>query len=114
MSEIKHTPGPWTLVETADERTISDWHLQIGDYSIHVFTYRHVGGYITDHRRMADARLIAAAPDLLEALKDLKVRYETLFDFYAVRVYCPSSDSSSDLELALTTCNRAIEKATGA
>lgn len=53
--ETKHTPGPWVsrtdTVETNDGRTICD--------------VRHAGTWATD----ANARLIAAAPELLAALR---------------------------------------------
>ena len=71
----KHTPGPWTFtseqisddgVQIHDE--IRCFHLQSGD------TVVLDGCGCCDSPRLgnpADARLIAAAPDLLEALDDL-------------------------------------------
>ena len=71
MSELKHTPGPWSV--------------QDGD---RVFGYStgkpyshclHEGiGYKTE--REANARLIAAAPDLLTALQDIVDAYQKHFD----------------------------------
>lgn len=52
--EHKHTPGPWTV-------TRADWDEETGD-----------AAYTLDGVKelcIADARLIAAAPDLLEALQ---------------------------------------------
>lgn len=56
----KHTPGPWTTAEEptycairTDGRVIADMRL------------------VGLHYNKADARLIAAAPELLEALKDM-------------------------------------------
>lgn len=78
MSEQKHTPGPWSLVETPDEKMISSWHVQIGEDRVSVFPYtrqysecRQYSGLVTDHQKMADARLIASAPELLEALEGM-------------------------------------------
>lgn len=51
----KHTPGPWTVVAI-------DW-AETGNARFEIKGIRRTG--------MADARLIAAAPDLLEALKEL-------------------------------------------
>jgi hypothetical protein len=115
-----HTPGPWHVLPL--QTGIAAEAQESGSFSI--------GNSVDENRAIilcsrfpwperademkANAHLIAAAPDLIEALKDLKVRYEALFNVYSARAYCPSSDSSSDLELALTTCNRAIAKATGA
>jgi hypothetical protein len=59
MSNTQHTPGPWThhpddnIITTADGRCLLEWQAR----SLHV----------TLEERDANARLIAAAPDLLEA-----------------------------------------------
>ena len=60
-----HTPGPWAIAAgktfcaiRTDGRVIADM--------------RHVG----QHYNKADARLIAAAPDLLQALKDMLDNHE--------------------------------------
>jgi hypothetical protein len=64
----KHTPGPWELI--APHQT-SGWGLCVG--SGEQITAR-IPAYAG---READARLIAAAPDLLEALKAmLEVCYD--------------------------------------
>ena len=58
----QHTPGPWTVVAI-------DW-AETGNARFEIKGIRRTG--------MADARLIAAAPDLLEALQravDLLARY---------------------------------------
>jgi hypothetical protein len=70
----KHTPGPWKAAgdfigtDEADPQTIA---------------------YVSDHRNRrprgndvdkANARLIAAAPELLEALQDCKARLRLLID----------------------------------
>ena len=69
MSSHKHTPGPWVIKATA--------------YCIEVDTKEEIVSeqYLADHHdgsqeefdtAMANARLIAAAPDLLEALIDCR------------------------------------------
>jgi hypothetical protein len=61
MSETKHTPGPW--------HTAGDQGVQIRsqrDQIAKVWTMR-------GNEWKANARLIAAAPELLEALKDMIV-----------------------------------------
>lgn len=67
-----YTKGPWLLIETPDEKMISSWHVQVGDERVSVFPYtrkysecRQFSGFFTDQQKMADARLIAAAPDLM-------------------------------------------------
>lgn len=68
----KHTPGPWTIVETKYPNIISNWHIQIGKIEIPFFPYKRVysedkslSAFISDDEQKANARLIAAAPDLL-------------------------------------------------
>lgn len=58
-----HTPGPWHLVLW--NRSIERIKYQPAEVQIGVKTLRVGNGADSD----ADARLIAAAPDLLEALK---------------------------------------------
>jgi hypothetical protein len=83
----QHTPGPWKTngdpyVSTAD-----------GKRSIAFCDTRH------GHEDRANARLIAAAPELLEALK----------------VFCSlgRADSSTDWNVAFNEGAKAIAKATG-
>ena len=57
MSENKHTEGPWTVGCSMDERT----SLTRGEYIVFPLP--------EDDEIEANARLIAAAPDLLHALK---------------------------------------------
>jgi hypothetical protein len=60
----KHTPGPWWLYANESPIVIRGGQ---GDDEIHVCT---VNAPWSNAQALADARLIAAAPDLLEALKD--------------------------------------------
>lgn len=62
---MTHTPGPWNAVDNGphwNNPTITNWEIQFGDDT----------ECIAEHvYREADARLIAAAPDLLGALKGI-------------------------------------------
>ena len=60
----KHTPGPWELWGTASPSQV----IAAENY----FVAQTLG-----RNDEANARLIAAAPDLLDALKDLKAQVET-------------------------------------
>lgn len=61
MKKTKHTPGPWSIGESRDHRiAVCGGHFIIG-----------VLEGIYQPRGNADARLIAAAPDLLAACQDL-------------------------------------------
>lgn len=68
----KHTPGPWFAAQNEHYWQIdSDTHGQIGD--VCASNYIYVDGALlprhdADAIAAANARLIAAAPDLLEAL----------------------------------------------
>lgn len=78
MSGGKHTLGPWKVYRSPDGSTIIGIGVNRPDDPDH-------GAGITDPRfglwgsgteREANARLIAAAPDLLAALKTLCAAYE--------------------------------------
>lgn len=56
MSE--HTPGPWGLVEERTENHDREFYVTGTDH-----------GLVAEAYEVADARLIAAAPDLLAALE---------------------------------------------
>lgn len=68
-SEVKHTPGPWHFVGTNVYSGIEDPR---GGFSqsdqIAICDYMQSAEGKFRHQREANARLIAAAPDMLEAL----------------------------------------------
>lgn len=84
----KHTPGPWTIVPS---KTILKYELRRADTT--------TAWYRPEHE--ANARLIAAAPDLLEALQ------------WVARC-CKGYTKSSQQEMHLDDILAAIAKATGA
>lgn len=97
----KHTPGEWRVRHngvggpfiSSDNGTIAD---------VRTFGGIHVGG--PQHpETMANARLIAAAPDLLEALQVM------------VRDYTASHADGGSLEMqpAILQASQAIARATG-
>lgn len=63
----KHTPGPWTVNELMFGGEVSEHHIFI-EPDVAVIE-RKVAGH--DQHDMADARLIAAAPAMLEALEHI-------------------------------------------
>lgn len=93
MSAAKHTPGPWEFV-LAGSGNHPTWNVRLGNR-----------GFIrlpatTDMDTMdADARLIAAAPDLLEALRTIVVN---------------ASSVQMDPQWAVQVARAAIAKAEGA
>lgn len=67
-SNIPPSPGPWSFGPAVEDQTDGHWSVAAVDGFF-------VAGVITEN----DARLIAAAPDLLEALKAL-VRHDKAAD----------------------------------
>ena len=67
----KHTPGPWNLKENFRKKPALhlSWTIQTVDQVL-----AHVSGGHTGAEEDANARLIAAAPELLEACKELEMR----------------------------------------
>ena len=69
MSNGKHTPGPWTV---NDQLTFLIIHGPEGEHIAETGAWRHDVCQISNRKRaemQANARLIAAAPELLEALE---------------------------------------------
>lgn len=74
MSAAKHTPGPWELCLGDEGRSSEIFVLREDDDQVLIAdVHSHVFG-----REHADARLIAAAPELLQALQDLEYAVEGL------------------------------------
>lgn len=95
--EMKHTPGPWFIQEgkyyacvRTDKRVIADM--------------RTVGNVVPN---MNDARLIAAAPDLLEAvqvcLKAEKERCKNLLPGAPATTYCDKRIAMIEATIAKAT-----------
>lgn len=72
MSTGKYTEGPWELVSFGGGAAgvQIDWNLICGAYK----------GGDEDILRVEDARLMVAAPDLLEALEERQAAVETLLE----------------------------------
>ena len=97
----KHTPGPWVSIESVlfDRPEICDEKdrrvaVCLSYYPMHEDT------------RTANARLIAAAPDMLEALEDLVEWADAVKGRAGVRMSDPHTGS-------IDTAKRAIAKAKG-
>ena len=108
----KHTPGPWLVATSNSWRRIVSLPMQsvcepITQNDGHPDLYFRNGG--SDG---PDARLIAAAPELLEALKQILAAYcgvmRSEFDFPS-RPWTPERDNDIDALQAIA----AIRKATG-
>lgn len=78
MSE--HTPGPWIVHEGYEIDVRSANPADLAEAPIYYCIAENIGGHVRgknfdDYREVhANARLIAAAPDLLAALEDVRKR----------------------------------------
>ena len=70
MNEVRHTPGPWQVRHDhgATTKTFGGPHVQAGK---RVIAWPEFPSVDENDTSEANARLIAAAPDLLDALTDL-------------------------------------------
>lgn len=69
---MTHTPGPWTI--DRDYRAGMSWNT-------HIVLERnpdHRICFMTSNGKEADARLIAAAPDMLAAIQDYLTAFDTM------------------------------------
>lgn len=104
-----HISSPWEIVETPDAVIVSEWHIKIGpEMLLPFFPYkrqwsedRQQSGLVLDHEKMAAARLAAAAPDMLDALRR------------AVLALAFAAESSDAMRDDYNAVSAAIEKATG-
>jgi hypothetical protein len=98
-STSAHTPGPWEVNGTTIE-TIASPSVVIG----RAYDAEDSGGGVESNSEAeANARLIAAAPELLAALRGLVEDYEGAY-----------GGNDEDAPKALTDARAAIAKATGA
>lgn len=65
MSEMKHTPGPWKF--TDGTITYTQFNIETEEYHHNGFIGEIGGGNQRNEEIKANAKLIAAAPDLLAA-----------------------------------------------
>ena len=90
--ETKHTPGPWDAIPDCPEEGSGDWYVVADNEDV-----------LARGSSEPDARLIAAAPDLLAALQWL-----------AHEASCSDPSNSLLLGDALDKARAAIAKAEGA
>ena len=100
---MKHTPGPWTA-------ECRDAGYSGGRWPEDRFLQWEVEGPKVPSGRgeyyQADARLIAAAPEMLDALEDVALRCEELHDY-------ANDTNKPDLLRTAEIARRAVSKAKG-
>lgn len=71
MKEFKHTKGPWFINESEVCAELKEGIITIAEIA-------RTGAGFTRKEEDANAKLIAAAPELLEALKEMMAFYRTI------------------------------------
>jgi hypothetical protein len=66
---MKHTPGPWSLCKHEKDRTAPEFYAVVEQEGCIVAEAHHAGLEWEEYE--ANALLLAAAPDLLQALKHI-------------------------------------------
>lgn len=109
MSNAKHTPGPWAF-SRSDDFGDARFYVAQQDGAPYTSNYSDVATLIAEtvsgervSIQEANARLIAAAPELLEALQEM-------VEFFQPNAWGSSTNRSD----ALAKASAAIAKATGA
>lgn len=118
----QHTPGPWAYEFNRDERYSDGDVISAEGFKVAIiagFNFgTHFGGptrewqgeYDDNDEHEANARLIAAAPELLEALEDLIKKYERLHRMYELDM---GADERFYAKPELRKSREAIAKARG-
>lgn len=108
MSTPAHTPGPWLAIKLGDAPKAT-WAVSAPGYRnrdplVCVMEYSR-GGPLLWPESVFNARLIAAAPELLDVVKGFRRKLETYVSVYP---------SDKELRRLLSNCDAAIAKATEA
>lgn len=109
MSEAKHTPGPWVWRgKDGSLRQKGEPPYAYGQTVLRP-DYEYDSGVDTVVSE-ADARLIAAAPDMLEALRNVQ---KLISEAAMARFNCKDGDWAERLFFSQQVTSRAIDAATG-
>lgn len=99
---FKHTPGPWIYNhETNEVRTVDGYYIAYADVDTPKYAEQEI----------ANAKLIAAAPDLLVALKELRNQLLTI-KMNIPQVMPLQNEQINMLSAALFQSEKAMKKAT--
>ena len=101
----KHTAGPWEAAHDG-MAVLSTTALKNGDVGLVASVYGNDPTCKADDVMRANARLIAASPELLDALREITADYADRFD-----LECPSTNPGIKSSIALARA--AIAKAEG-
>ena len=96
----RHTPGPWMVV--SDGNVISEQQGIVERIAVSIFCSKE--------RREANARLIAAAPQMLEALEDAKLFIENGIETGYISEPQPGTPESATLPAIIAAIKAAKEE----
>lgn len=109
--ELNHTPAPWDVVRINEKGQSTpdgkNWWVYAGNGNGWVGDSYMSACLGSENDAEANARLIAAAPDLLEALREAR---DTLHQHYVD--WDGEPEDAVPLQLARAKCEAAIAKAT--
>lgn len=111
--QSKHTPGPWMAYNAIGSRTLTSWRVR-SECVNQPCGICKMDESLTGEQEIANARLIAAAPDLLSALQELLRVADAYSD--AMREHgrgCHELGSDADSNSASGIARAAIAKAIG-
>ncbi len=96
--ESKHTPGPWVVIEgQKSTRVASEPLSDFRGVVARLYRYAHRGKAVA----LANARLIAAAPDLLVALRTLRPYVESCAEPDLGNDSCPAVKDLRQIDAAI-------------
>jgi hypothetical protein len=104
MPEFKHTPGPWVL-NRHGAIVGGEFHQYTNGSAQSQLAMATGGNGISDEERKANSFLIAASPELLDALRELLI---------CVELENTEGVEEGRIEAAQCTARQAIVKAAGA
>ena len=124
---MKHVPAPWSVNDNQDGTlyVVAPWSDKITTLNTNTFGSCHgshicevrytEGGIPTKEQAIAHATMIAAAPDLLEALKELLGDFAQLIEYYNEERTADAWDAVTIDEMSngAIKARAAIAKATG-
>ena len=107
----KHTPGPWINCQAVGQRLSSRRIISDSNKISTVVADVPDYGETSASERHANARLIAAAPDLLEALRNARSFIKNGVDLGYIRM--PDADCPDSAHNTLPAIEAALAKARG-
>lgn len=96
MTQAQHTAGKWTVAKRGD-----------GNQQLPILAGHRIIAAVRDHGSLADARLIAASPDLLAACD------EACRTFGDIERHPTLASNGQTAQAMRTVLNVALKKATG-